>query len=182
MRQAANHHSGRNGAYSWIVCQPGGLPSIAELVVRHHDRERLIVVAFDGGRVFPNADALRGGWSAIENMLVSPPLCEGINIPHEGDDEWCVLPSAPNGPLDLEAFVCYGGFTLLPPDLLYASYDPTWDKHGLDFLIPIQERFWDAISRIRPTSYIVLGDFDIIVSRNAEFVGAVRAAVESRLD
>jgi hypothetical protein len=63
----------------------------------------------------------------------------------------------------------------VPIEEIYKTYDPTWDRHGLDYLVPIQERFWAQVERVNPVSYIAMGDQDIVVSRRRDFVEQLRA-------
>mgnify|MGYP006923745267 FL=1 len=41
---------------------------------------------------------------------------------------------------------------------------------------PIQERFWWQMKQIDPIAFIASGDIDIAVSRNEEFIDAMRNA------
>jgi hypothetical protein len=107
------------------------------------------------------------GWAGRGAVAVSPPLGEAVEIPHDQYDEWYVLsdPAAVNG---AEVFVNYGGFSLAAP-----AASPDW-------LAPIRERFWAQLGRVRPESFVAMGDNDVIVSRNSRFIQAVRAAAEPR--
>jgi hypothetical protein len=40
----------------------------------------------------------------------------------------------------------------------------------------VQERFWKQMARVRPLSYVAMGDNDVIVTRNQEFVSQFRIA------
>jgi hypothetical protein len=107
--------------------------------------------------------------------MVSPPLAEGLDIPLDQYDEWYFLDEPPRPEWRPEVFVNYGGFTLLPVEEIYKTYDPTWDKHGLDYLVPIQERFWAEVEQVDPISYIAMGDQDVVVSKRREFIEQLRA-------
>jgi hypothetical protein len=109
--------------------------------------------------------------------MVSPPLSPGVYIPSDGYDEWCILREAPTEIREYEVFVNWGGFTLVSPKEIYSTFDPTWDKHGLDFLAPLQERFWAQIARDGPESYIASGDNDVVVSQSREFIDAVASTI-----
>lgn len=101
--------------------------------------------------------------------MVSPPIAEGLEIPFDCYDEWYIFEQLPSD-WDPELFVNYVGFTLESPAETYKTYDPTWDRHRLDWLVPIQERFWKQIAKVNPVSYVAMGDKDVVVSRCREFV------------
>jgi len=143
--------------------------------VRFHVGLRLCITALDGGPIHPNAEEQPRGWMARGNAVVSPPLTEGLDIPRDQCDEWYLLDEPPSPEWTPEVFVNYGGFTLSPIEEIYKTYDPTWDRHGLDYLVPIQERFWEQIDRVNPVSYIAMCDQNIVVSRRPEFIEQLRA-------
>ncbi len=107
--------------------------------------------------------------------MVSPPLAEELDIPHDGYDEWYLLDEPPSSEWQPEVFVNYGSFTLVSTEELYKSYDPTWDCHGLEWLDPIQERFWEQLERVNPVSYIAIGGYDVVVSQRREFIERLQA-------
>jgi hypothetical protein len=146
-----------------------------ESTVRFHPQARLCITACDGGPISPCPEEQARGWIVRGNVLVSPPLAEGLEIPHDQYDEWYLLDEPPPSDWSPEVFVNYGGFTLVPIEEIYKTYDPTWDRHGLDYLVPIQERFWAQVERVNPVSYIAMGDQDIVVSRRRDFVEQLRA-------
>ena len=69
----------------------------------------------------------------------------------------------------------YGGFTLVPIEEIYKTFDPTWERGGLNYLVPIQDRFWSQMERVDPVSYIAMGDHDVVVSKRREFIEQLRA-------
>lgn len=64
--------------------------------------------------------------------MVSPPLAEGLEIPFDRYDEWYLLDESPHADWRPEVFVNYGRFTLQPTSAIYKTYDPTWEKIGLE--------------------------------------------------
>jgi hypothetical protein len=65
---------------------------------------------------------------------------------------------------------------VVPVEEIERRRDPTWEAHAFDWLIPVQGRFWKQIVRVRPLSYVAMGERDIIVTRNQEFVSRLRIA------
>jgi hypothetical protein len=63
----------------------------------------------------------------------------------------------------------------VPVEEIYKTLDPTWERGGLDYLVPIQERFWAQTERVDPVSYIAMGDLDVVVSKRREFIEHLRA-------
>jgi hypothetical protein len=168
--------TGQHGRFYWLVASRS-LPSIAEIVVQCHPTLRLCITAFDSGPITPSADELALGWTTHGKGMVSPPLGDCLHIPHDGYDEWYLLEEPPASDWEPDIFVNYGGFTLVSMEEILKSYDPTWDRHGLDWLVPIQERFWEQMERINPVSYVAMGDNDVVVSQRRELIERLRAKV-----
>jgi len=146
------------------------LTTLVEVTLRFHAGSRLCITAFDGAPLRLSPEETAVGWTAGRSVVVSPPLDDGTVIPRDEYDEWYVLDGPPPHEWQPEIFVNYGGFTLEAVEEIYKTYDPTWDRHGLDYLVPIQERFWAQIERIDPISYIAMGDQDVVVSKRLEFI------------
>jgi hypothetical protein len=123
-------------------------------------------------------DELAQGWTTQGKVAISPLLIEGMSIPHDQYDEWYLLDTPKFDKDDFEVFVNYGSFTLVAPADVYKIFDPTSERSGLDWLVPVQERFWFQLERLRPESYVAIGDNDVVVSRNHRFVENVREAAE----
>jgi hypothetical protein len=166
--------SGQHGRFHWLVAS-SSLPSLAAATVRFHPGSRLCITAFDSGPIRPGPEEEVRGWMTRGNVMVSPPLAEGLEIPHDQYDEWYLLDDPPPPGWEPEVFVNYGGFTLAAIEEVLRTYDPTWDKHGLDYLVPIQERFWAQMEQVDPISYVAMGDQDVVVSRRREFIEHLRA-------
>ena len=170
--------NGMNEGYHWLVSRRQ-IDSLGQLVVEAHCGLRLCITSFDSGAIRPNPEEAALGWTMHGDVMVSPALRDGLEIPSDQYDEWYVLESPVVLPPDLERFVSYGGFNLVDPQVLIESFDPTWDRHGLDYLAPIQERFWAQLTRISPATYVAMGDQDVLVSRNKDLVD--RASGVARL-
>jgi hypothetical protein len=168
--------TGRQGLYNWLVV-PTSSTSLVEWTIRFHPGLRLCITAFDGGSISPSPEELAEGWITRGKVLVSPPLAEGLHIPLDQYDEWYLLAEPPPSAWEPEVFVNYGGFTLESVDEIYKTFDPTWDRRGLDYLVPIQERFWSQPERISPVSYIAMGDQDVVVTQIPEFTELLKATV-----
>ena len=167
--------SGHNGEYKWIAV-PFEITSLRELTISSHIGARLVITAFDSGPLQPSAEELEAGWSMDEGIMISPPLRNTLVVPCEQYDEWYIFAETPRDFRPAEIFVNYGCFTLAPPQELLKTYDATWDRHGVDWLVPLQESFWQIIDRYRPVSYIGRGDNDVIATRNEAFFERLLAA------
>ncbi|MDG3003879.1 hypothetical protein [Paludisphaera mucosa] len=159
--------SGRRGRYHWLVSETA-LPSLGEATVRFHPGARLCITAYDSGPIQPWPEEEGLGWTTRGSVMMSPPLAGGLHIPQDDYDEWYLLNEPPRPDWRPEIFVNYSGFSLVPVD------DPTSDRLGLEYLVPIQERFWAQIEQIDPASYIAIGDQDVVVSKHREFIDHIR--------
>jgi hypothetical protein len=156
--------TGQHGEFHWLV-SAAQIWALTDLVVRFHRGLRLCITCFDSGPIRLSHEELAAGWSARGEVAVSPTLDVAVEIPHDQYEEWYLLsdPAAVSG---AEVFVNYGGFSLAAPAV------------GLDCMAPIQDRFWAQLGRVRPESYVAIGDNDVIVSRDSQFIEAVQAAAE----
>jgi hypothetical protein len=170
-------HSGQHGSFYWLVASSSPR-LLVELTVRFHTALRLCITAFDSGPLLSLPEEEAEGWTVRGKVMVSPPLVEGLHIPFEQYDEWYLLKEPPAAEWAPEIFVNYLAFTPVPVEELSRLDEPTWDRHGNDWLIPLQESFWEQLEQVNPVSYIAMGDNDIIVSQRREFIDRVRAAVD----
>src|SRR5262249_31838395 len=122
-----------------------------------------------------NKEYLERGWTMQGDVAISPSIDESLVIPYDQFDEWYLLDSPQSLGEKVEVFVNYGSFTLVSPPI-YEAYRPTWEKSGLEWLAPAQERFWHQLQQIRPVTYVASGDNDVIASRDGRFIAAVRDA------
>ncbi|MBL8819998.1 MAG: hypothetical protein JNL58_28500 [Planctomyces sp.] len=109
----------------------------------------------------------------MNDIMVSPPLTTGLDIPCDSHDEWYVFREVPSSFGVEERYVNYFGFTLANPREMAESQDPTWDPRNYDWLIPVQLRFWANIGRFNPSSYVCSGDADVIVTQNSTFAAQI---------
>ena len=128
------------------------------------------MASFDGGSAVPSDDERKLGWRELDDAMVLPSLRGNIDIPRDGFDEWQILEKEPTAIHPLERSVNVGGFRLAGPREIAGSYDPTWERDGLDRLYPIQQAFWAQLDRLQPLACIGMGDFEIIVTTDTIFV------------
>ncbi len=167
--------TGKHGEYRWLV-SGREVASLPDLVCRFHRRLHLCITCFDSGPLRIMDEEVAQGWTTQGEVVISPPLADGMPIPHDQYDEWYLLGAPEFDKLEVEVFVNYGCFTLVTPGDSYKTYDLTSEKSELDWLASVQERFWLQLDRLKPESYVAIGDNDIVVSRNHRFVEAVREA------
>jgi len=160
--------TGSHGKWSWLIVRDI-IPNLARLVANAHIGQRLCITAFDSGPLSPSPEEETLGWTSYADIMVSPPLTADIRIPCGEFDEWYVFPSPPKSLAVTDRYVNYMDFNLADPTMLAASYDPTWDQSGLDWLVPLQEKFWSEINRLAPSSYIASGDCEIIATSMPSF-------------
>jgi hypothetical protein len=166
--------TGEHGDYRWFVGQFAG--SLADVVVACHLGRRLGISSFDSGVFHPTTSEAEEGWTTQGNLALSPMLRAGMDVPHDGYDEWYIFDEQSSPEWSPEVFVNIGAFTVVPVEEIERRRDPTWEAHAFDWLIPVQGRFWKQIVRVRPLSYVAMGERDIIVTRNQEFVSRLRIA------
>lgn len=169
--------TGEHGEYRWLVS--GEVRPLTALVLQFHRGLRLWITSFDSGPLRLGDEEVAEGWTTKGEVAVSPPLTEGLAVPHDEFDEWYLLDRPAFETDEIEVFVNFGRFTLVPPAETYQTFDPTWEKAGLDWLAPIQERFWRQLGRLKPETYVAMGDHDVVVSRNDRFIQSVREAAEA---
>jgi len=154
------------------------IPDLDKLVIQYHPDSRLCITAFDSGSITPSIEERELGWSLADNVMVSPQLGEISYIPHAEYDEWYVFDRVPESIGGFECFVNYGSFNLADPRQMAASFDSTWERSGLDWLYPIQDRFWSQLDQLSPVTYVASGDCDIIVTQKFELVEYVHQLVQ----
>jgi hypothetical protein len=163
---------GQEGEYQWVETPLPQLP-IGDIVVPLHIGCRLAVVSFDSGPIRPDEQEQEAGWRAVGQAMVSPPLHAAVNIPEAGFDEWYIVDSLLPEAWMPERFITIISFTLAPVSELVAAQDSMWDRRGWDWLIPVQERFWDQLQKARPVTYVAAShQHVIVVSRRRDVVEA----------
>ena len=167
--------TGTHQKWSWVVARET-ITELRELIAEYHPGQRLCITAIDSGAITPSAVETDLGWTSIADILVSPPITRELHIPSAGFDEWYIFESLPQSLQITERYVNYCGFHLAAPRGMAASHDRMSDRTHFDRLVSIQMRYWSDMARLDPSSYIAAGDFDIVVSRDAEFVRRVDEA------
>jgi hypothetical protein len=168
-------HTGQQGEYKWLVSGPE-IWDLAAIVVRFHLGLRLGITAFDSGPLRLSSQELNQGWSAQRGVAISPPIEDSLVIPRDQYDEWYLVENPTLLESDIEVFVNYGAFSLVPPTETYKTCDPACEKSGLEWLTLAQQRFWAQLQRIQPRTFVASGGNDIVVSRDHGFIEAVRSA------
>ena len=165
---------GKTNNYYWKVSESSyGFSNLLEAVLKFHAGKCLHITSFDSGPITPNEEEDKLGWHLQNEVMVSPPLHKGMLGPYEQYDEWYISDSELIFTDEFEIFVNYGGFNLVSPKDITKDDDPTWERGRMDFLYPLQERFWAQLNELDPESYIAIGDNDIVVSKNEQFINHV---------
>ena len=166
--------TGKSNNYYWKVSESSyGFSNLLETVLKFHTGKCLHITSFDSGPITPNEEEVELGWHMHNDVMVSPPLCKDMLVPYEQYDEWYISDPELIYPAEFEIFVNYGGFHLASPEELTKDDDPTWERGRMDFLYPLQEMFWAQLNELDPESYISIGDNDIVVSKNEQFIDNV---------
>lgn len=163
---------GKTENYNWVV-SINGFTNLLESLLKTHANQLLHITAFDSGPISPMEEEIQLDWYVKGEVMISPPLNKTISVPYEQYDEWYISHSELNFPNELEIFVNYGGFNLASPDELTKDDDPTWERGRCDFLYPLQEKFWYQLKQVNPETYVAIGDHDIIVSKNENFINKI---------
>ena len=121
----------------------------------------------------------RGEWSWFVFRSPIEDLLDLTLSSHLGSRLWiCTFDSSPITPGDTELAAGWSvvdGMMVSPPvsERLEVPSDQFDEWYvfpdGLDWLYPIQERFWSQIETLRPISYIASGDNEVLVTRSSEF-------------
>ena len=161
--------SGTHSEWHWAVsCRE--IPRLGALIAEHFAGQYLCITAFDSGPIEPSPDELAIGWSLMDEVMVSPPLTQDFEIPKDQFDEWYVVDRQPTSFAQIHRFVNYMHFNLADPREVAATFDPTWERSGLNWLYPLQDAFWHQLELVDPEAYIASGGSDIVVSTNRAFV------------
>jgi hypothetical protein len=165
---------GERAGYRWLS-RSSPIEGLPDLVRRHHPGRFLAIAAFDSGPIRPSPTEIEAGWTVQGSLMISPPLTESLEIPYDDWDEWYLVDRPHLAIAQPEFFVNLSGFTLVDPAELVRRQDPTWDRKGHDWLIPLQERFWEQLLAIGPISYIAMSEVELVVSRDPAFIDRARA-------
>ena len=163
------YRTGQHGDYRWIEVPYCSTP-LLDRAIYCHPGSVCCLVAHDG--VGPDSHWSPAGWTELPHALISPPLVEGLDLAL-GDDhpiEWYIFDRPPARDWRPALFSRHYHFSLAAVGDLVAEQDPTWDRKAHDWLIPLQEEFWDQIDQLGPVSYVLRGATDIVVSRCRKFI------------
>ena len=166
--------SGQRGEYYYLQAQAGSMTTLVAATIEYHIGFFLASTALDGGPITVAPEAREDGWVQVGQGPAYANLTQGFEIPRGQSDEWYLLEQESPASWQSDPFLNYRGFTPIPGAELNLERDSTWDRHGLDYLIPLQERFWKVTDQYRPISFIATGDYDIVVSRRLEFMEHLR--------
>ena len=159
--------SGDRDGYFWIVYSTSFQLDI-DALKQFHSGLRLCITSFDSGTIRPNRNERDSGWTVQNNAMVSPPIADTTEIPHDHYDEWYITESPEFSEIEIEVFVNYCGFTLVPRSQLTKSeIDETQNR--LDKNEGLRERFWTQLRTIRPTTFIACGDNNVIATKIREY-------------
>jgi len=172
-------HRGSSDQYEWMVSDRS-IWSLPDLVLRFHQGMRLCIATFDGGRIHPTDEEAALGWQSQGEVMVSPPMHNGLVLPYENFDEWYIFAQPAPEIGQLERFVNFGQFTLVPPEQIYENYDPTWEKPQelFEALDGVQKRFWSQLVSLNPQTFVAMGANDVVVSQDRAFIQAVADAAQ----
>ena len=157
--------TGRFKIYQWVEFTENQLHLVKD-VIENHIGMFLHIKSFDSGPISPTEEEIKQGWQLLGNILVSPTIDSKLEVPYDNFDEWYFFEAPTKLPDDIEDFVNYGSFSLVPVDQQLKEFDPTWERDSIDWLRPIQQRFWSQVSKLNPETYVSMGDKDIIVTKN----------------
>lgn len=161
--------TGRLKNYQWVEFTEYQL-LLVEDIIESHIGMFLHIASFEGDPISPTEEAIKQGWQLLGKIMVSPPIDSKMEVPYDGFDEWYFFEEPTKLPDDIEIFINYGNFSLVPVDQQLEEFDPTWESDSLDWLRPIQQRFWSQASKLNPETYVSIGDKDIIVTKNGHLL------------
>ncbi|MEM9502866.1 MAG: hypothetical protein AAGA01_02800 [Cyanobacteria bacterium P01_E01_bin.43] len=164
---------GQKENYHWLVSE-NPISNLLESVVEHHREMLLHVTSFDSGPLILTEREKELGWSRSGFVSISPPLESGLSIPHDQYDEWYLSTAPLEFPSSFEAFVNFCAFTLVHPSEITKNDALPWERVRMDFLPPLQEKFWKQLLTIQPETYIGMGEQDIFVSQDEAFIKLMR--------
>lgn len=160
--------------FEWLVCD-GQLREYWRLIPRYFKSRSLVIACYNSGPLSPTKQETGLGWQEIQGGLLSPPLMEGLSLPQDQFDEWWIFDSSvmANRLPRYNCFVNHIGWTLQKPQELESYFHPTWERGSFDWLIPIQQSFWEMVKTYDPLAFISGGDKLIIATRHSMFLDAV---------
>ena len=119
------------------------------------------ITSFDSGPLLPSEDERRMGWKMDGKVLWTSRIDTPSNMPYDQYDEWYIFPEF-RKLQPLEVFVNYGIFSLAderPRLEALLEANPTLERNGFEVRIQMQERFWQQLDQLKPTSCLAEGDW-----------------------
>lgn len=165
--------TGQNREYCWCQFGEDISANVYKLVVDNHIGSHLCITSFDSGPLLPSQKEIDSGWLKAGSVMMSPEITDTFDPPYDQYDEWYLVDTKVFPQTEPEVFVNYAGFYLETKATLELDRDATWDKHSLDYLEPLQERFWDQLRSVSPITYLAVGDLATVVSIRKDFVDLV---------
>ena len=147
---------GRHGAYEWVdlagVLFAELLAAVPDLVRGRH----VAVTSFDSGPLDLTPEERASDWLRIGEVAWSPRVGEPLALPFEHYDEWYVFDEVRIEFVPADQFISYLSFRLagVSPTERDDPAAPAWVGEVLDQLPAMQTRFWSAIERAAPVSWL----------------------------
>ena len=161
--------TGVNNGYHWLVSSQEILGLRAH-IVKTHPGLRVCFSMLDSSLPRPTRDEILNGWVLQGTVLIGPVLGAKFELPSDEFEEWYVLREPAFAGVSVETFVQNCGFTLVDPKILSQGRDPSWERDAFDFLVPVQERFWNQMETISPETFVSIGENCVVASRSAELI------------
>ena len=123
-------HRGSCSGYFWLSIPGASLRDLLSGAPALVSGRVVAITSFDSGPLKLSESELAAGWHIRDAVAISPPGFDIDALPREQFDEWYIFDGEVPSLSQLEIFVNYGSFSLVPPDLIRPAQDPTWDKVG----------------------------------------------------
>ncbi len=134
--------TGSRGQYHWLERTAGYLWDVLEISPQVVEGNFVSVTSYDSGPLRLSPEEVAQGWYKHGDLAVSPLVTKADLVPNDLYDEWYIF-GTPTEFSGYEVFVNYSGFSL---------------HTGNSEAIALQERFWQQLERISPSSYLAEGD------------------------
>ena len=164
---------GEKFGYFWLV-STNVFCNLKEPTIKHHIGHQIYIASLDH-RLYPLTEVQKArGWTTLNNIMISPALYRSIEISFDFEHsvDWYISKKPLQFTKELEMYSECPGFTLAFPEYTYKDLVPTWEGL-LHYLLPEQEKFWQQLKQIDPQTYLSHGDYDVILSKNREFMADV---------
>lgn len=138
---------GKRDDYFWIEWQEAFLSDLISAFPQIVIGKYLINTSFDSGSLTLGDEEIKQGWSKYNELALSSPIQNVLNVPKCNYDEWYIF-NSPTTFENYEVFINYYRFSLQ------------------DFLPEFHERFWQQIKHLSPETFLAEGDYLICVTKN----------------